>query len=568
MRFFFAAALSLLLLALPVEAQVEHIPIYHPVYDALMRWEAAHVLHADFSSSTFPLQRKEITAALRAVRAHESLLTEADNAMLVRFEREFGIVPAERSAVFRSRSDSTQVLFERVFSNDNKYLFSLRDSNYSVYVLPLFSVTTQMYAANTQGSGSAPTLQPAVMGEIGGRMAGTLTGTVGFVLQGTSGRTVGNAPAFLFDDERLSKSFNFLYDKRHFDFTESHLRFDKDWFYASIGRETRMIGSGYFMRSLYSGAAPVADAFMMGARFEGFEYRSTQFSLLGQPEPNPRSIGAGTFIPSKYMAIHRAAFRGAWGEAGVSEISIYSRRGLDMAYLLPVSFFRTITNDLRDRDNYALALDMTLRPWSGLQAKGNFIIDDMRIPELGKDWWANKFAWNIGVMIVPSTMGWSVPIDATLEYSRVEPYTFSHFDYQNAATQDGRLFAGHLQPNSDELTAQLRYWTGNRYPLALTAIWRRHGANTYDAQEQLITNVGGSALSTLRYNSNFVPIDSERVTFLGGELQQRLFLTVSYGIEIVRQWSVHTFYQFATLSTLGVVTTAHNARIQLRFEDF
>jgi hypothetical protein len=83
--------------------------------------------------NVLPLQRKEIIAALKAARAADSLLTPEEHATLANYEREFRIsshvrtalqITQERSVVFPSRTDSTQVLFERLFSNDEKFLFS------------------------------------------------------------------------------------------------------------------------------------------------------------------------------------------------------------------------------------------------------------------------------------------------------------------------------------------------------------------------------------------------------------------------------------------------------------
>ncbi len=563
MRFAFYLITAFFLLCRIVVAQVEHVPVQHPVYDLLMRWEAAKVLNQDFSSSALPLQRKEIVEALKAARRNEAFLSAADVATLVRFEREFGIAAQTRSVVFPSGTDSTSVLFARLLSDDEKFLFRYHDSDYSVSVSPLAAVDYRI----TSGSNDPGT---ALLAEVGGRVFGTLDSALGFFLQGTNGGIFSgdrNA-SWLQNDPRLRQNLTWrLYsdgNSGNFDFSESHLRYDKRWFYAGIGRETRLVGSGYFTRTLYSNNAPASDAFMLGARFSGFEYRFMHFSLLGQPEPNPNSFGAGTTIPTKYMAHHRFAFRGTWGEIGVSEQLIYSRRGLDVAYLLPLNFLRSISNALRDRDNLQMALDLTLRPFAGIQLKGNFVLDDLRFGEIGNGYWANKTAWNVGVMFAPS----GLPVDATLEYARVEPYTFSHFDVQNAATNDGQLFAGILQPNSDELTARLQCWFGGRYPFSIKAAWMRHGANIVDVNGNLVRNVGGSELQTLRStydpHGQRIGIDSERVTFLDGNLESRFTLAVTCGMELARQWNVQARYQLVTLNAL----TTHYIGIVLRFEDF
>jgi hypothetical protein len=206
-------------------------------------------------------------------------------------------------------------------------------------------------------------------------------------------------------------------------------------------------------------------------------------------------------------------------------------------------------------------VDATVRPFSGLQLKGTFTLDDIEFGKLGQGWWQNKIAWNLGAMVSPA----GLPLDATLEYALVAPYTYTHFNRQNAFTQDGLLFAGTLLPNSDEIKGQVRWWWGGRYPLALTAAYRRHGANVYDAQGKLDRNVGGDVLQTIRRDSTLTPIDPLTVTFLDGNRQERLTFTLSAGFELARQWNVQGLYRFSTLNG-GAAT--HFLGVVLRFEDF
>jgi hypothetical protein len=549
---------------LRLSAQVEHVPVQHPMYQTLMRWEAQRILPADFSSSVLPLQRKEIVAALRSARRHDSLLTDGDKRTLGMFEREFGVVSAatpvaERSAVFLSATDSVQVLFARLFSNDEKFLYVLRDSIVNVQVAPLASLN--VWAQQGRTSPVLNERETALFVEAGGRIFGSIDSAFGFFLQGTNGAALSGSNAFLTSDARLFQNATLrIFGDRFFDFTESHVRYDNRWFYAAAGRETRLWGSGYFTRTLLSNNAPAMDALMLGARLAGFEYRFVHFAPLGQPEPNPNSWGVRTNIPAKYMAYHRLAVRGTWGEFGVSEQMIYSRRNVDLTYLIPLSFLKALGSALRDRDNSLLGLDLTLRPLQGVQVKGNFVLDDINAPEIGKGFWQNKWAWNIGAMLAPA----AVPFDATLEYARAEPYTFTHFDVQNAATTDGQLFMGTLPPNADELTAQVRWFYGGRYPVALTAAWRRHGRNVVDGAGNLVRNVGGDVLQTLRYDANGVPMDNVRVTFLDGDLQNRFTLSLQAGYELARQWNVQAVYRLTTLNG----QTAHFVGVVLRFDDF
>lgn len=548
---------------LPILAQVEHVPVIHPVYEVLQRWEAQKLLHPDFSSSALPLQRKEIVRALRSARHNELFLSEPDRTMLSGFEREFSIVDARRSVMFSSPEDSTQLLFSRLFADDEKFVYTTHKPDLYVNVVPLAAVSCRV---GTYPGATGTTTDWALLGDIGGRIFGTIDSALGFYLQATNGKTLRGNREFLLNDPSLYQNLTLrLYDGRFFDFSESNVRYDYRWFYAGLARETRLIGSGYHTRMVVSSNAPPADAVFLGAKFSGFEYRFTHFSLVGQPEPNPQSYGPGTEIPSKFMSYHRVAFRWAWGELAASESLIYSRRGLDMAYIVPVSLLRAVSNALLDRDNYQLMFDMTLRPLSGIQIKGNYILDDLRMPDIGKGWWANKSGWNVGLMVAPLLM----PFDLSLEYARVEPYTFTHGDQQNTATNDGQLFAGSLPPNADELMAGVRLWWGNRYPIRITASYRRHGNNVLDAQGKLFRNVGGDVLQNIR--SHFDPQTGERVyddspivTFLDGTKENRFLLNVTAGWEFSRQWNLQARYAFS--SAQGVTT--HFFNLMLRFEDF
>lgn len=579
---FFAALLLLCCflasLALPLFAQVEHVPVAHPVYDFLIHAEARGVF-SNFSSTALPLQRKEIVAALKVMRLRDTLLSTAEQSTLAGFEREFRIMPALRAVVFSTPSDSAQLLFNRLFTNDEKFLAFYTSTAVTVTVTPLLSVDVRAASGGNR----------ALLGTYGGRIYGTIDSAVGFFLQGSSTGVFVGDTAFLKQDPQLFKNPTLrLYNPRFINFAESHVRFDHDWFYAGLGRETRLIGSGYMTRGIMSDNSISADAFMLGARFPannpaaatGFEYRFTHFSLLAEPldlngNINPRSAGAETIVPPKFMAYHRASVRGAWGEVGIWESVVYSNRGLELAYMTPFSFLKGTSDNLRDRDNAALGLDATLRPFSGVQIKGTFMLDDIEFGRLGAEadgrfWWQNKIAWNLGVMLSPS----GLPLDATLEYAMVTPYTYTHFSRQNAMTQDGILLAGNLPPNTDEIKAQVRYFWGGRYPLSLTAAYRRHGRNTYDAQGRLLTNVGGDVLYTIRRDSLFAPTDRTTVIFLEGDREDRLTLTLAGGLEIIRHVNLQFQYRFTKAFTLQASAQAptpipeHFVGVTLRFEDF
>ena len=177
-------------LASSLFAQVEHVPVAHPVYDFLMHAEARGIF-SNFSSTALPLQRKEITAALEVMRQRDTLLSEAECSTLAGFEREFRIIPSPRAIVFPSPSDSAQLLFSRLFSNDEKFLVFYTSPAVTVSITPLLSA--EVRAASSPGN-------RAVLGTYGGRVFGTIDSAVGFLLQGTSTAVFAGDTAFLKQD--------------------------------------------------------------------------------------------------------------------------------------------------------------------------------------------------------------------------------------------------------------------------------------------------------------------------------------------------------------------------------
>ncbi len=525
--------------------QVEHVPVVHPVYDFLARASVRGML-GDFSLASLPLQRKEIAKALAMLaKVGEEQLGHADMVLLKKYCREFLEYQTPSAAVVLSPSDSTQILFDYLLSdNVEKYLYHYEDSTDAVSVVPLGSLEYRKLQSDSAGS--------AVLGQVGFRLYGTISGHVGYLLQLTNGSVLGGERRVALHDPTLRRNVKFGELNSDFDFTESHVRVDYDRFYAIIGRETRLAGAGYFNHMLLSNGAPTFDAVTVGARFERFDYRFMHGGLLAQPLSGATS-GATVVIPSKYFAMHRFAFHDTWGELAITESVVYSERGADLAYLNPLSFFKSIEHAQRDRDNPALAFDATVRPVNGVEIRGSFYLDDLRFEKIGTDYWGNKSAWNIGAMYASDNN-----VDFAAEYAVVYPYTFSHFNSQNAVTNDGLQMSGSIPPNSDRLSAMLRWWWGQRYPIVLTVSSLRHGRNMYDSEGALLHNVGGDIHQTRRWE------DSENAPFLDGDLEHRFAVELQGGVELVRGFSMRVYY--GLMNTNGV--QEHEGRVGLFYEHF
>jgi hypothetical protein len=543
-----------------VNAQVEDVQVAHPVYSFLIHAETRGLIE-HFTLSSLPLQRSEIVGALRQIRGHQSELSSSEIATLDGFEHEFEIQKRATSVMIYSKTDTLQLFSERLFSNDEKMLYHYADSEHTVQAY-LIGGGDMLFQKRGDSS-----MRNILKAQGGFRVFGTLSNCVGYYIQATNGTVLSGERALALEDPRIRQNIKFTTLESDFDFTESHIQFQKDWFVASIGRETRLQGAGFFQRTLLSNTAPPMDAISLAAKFQGVEYKFIHGSLLGvqldtNGLPVPRvglfaEVGAFLQLPSKYIAIHQLTFKPSWGEFGLWESEIYSNRGIDIAYLNPLSFLKSVEHSLRDRDNSALGAWLSYRPLKNLQIKGSYFLDDLVFSQIGTDYWSNKAAYNIGAMY-----SMSFGVDAAVEYAKVYPYTFTHFNIQNSTTNDGLQMMGYLKPNSDELSLHLSWWWGNRYPFSLTVASRRHGENIYEKNangvDTLAFNAGSDVLQVRRNT------DSGDAPFLAGRREDSFLVQFAGGVEIIRGLNIQASYRFERKETEPI----HTAGLTLRFEDF
>lgn len=529
-----------------LHSQVEYVPTVHPVYEYILHQEAKGLL-PHFSTADLPWQRKEIVAALKEVRVHYADLSNKELEVLKHFEAEFGIKSKSNSVVFYSETHRKQLLFGNLISDDDKYFYHYDDSSTTVNIKPLGNIDLSIINDDDRD-------RFALMGNLGVRFYGTISNSVGYYLQATNGKLISGDRWVALNDNKLRHNIKFAELQSDFDFTESHVSFSQDWFTAVIGRQTRFQGSGIFQKTYISDLAPPMDGITLSAKFTNFNYTFSVFSLLSIPDSSIYDVGFATYLAPKFMATHRFALRPKWGEIAFWEAVIYSERGLDLSYMNPLSFLKSLEHANRDRDNSVMGIDWTIRPIRGFQINGTFLLDDIIFEEIGTGYWSNKWSFNMGISH-SSKIGYF-----GIEYARVEPYTFSHFNPLNAYTNDRLPIGSMLFPNSDMFSFIYRFYLlGNRYPWSIRLSHQRSGENMYDENDNLVYNVGSDLLQTRR------PEDNYSVIFLDGHRKDANIAELRMGYEIVRNFNIF-LVSFVRFENGGKTFT--NFRIRFSFEDF
>lgn len=496
-----AGCFLLLMFFLPsnVLAQAEHVEVGHPVYGFLDRMQLRGAL-PEFSRSMLPLERKEVVALLRRLAGEGTTLSSTERELRERFADEFVAEADGKQDRVELFGTALSELPARTLSDREKFLYFWRsESGESHFAAELLASLDYRALMNADGAANV------TLAQLGGRFRGTLGGTLGFGLLATNGTAVGTRSLAL-GDQQLRRNFNFAdLDKDFFDFSEAYVSATWDWGSAAIGKEKRMIGSGISNQIVLSTNAQPFDAIQLAAHAGALRFLFLHGFLLSEKQ----TLEFGRpYYDSKYVAVHRveADIAGAV-RFGVFESVVYSQREVDPAYLNPVNFYKSAEHAGGDRDNPMLGFDLATLFIPGWQAYGSWLIDDVDFSRMGSGWWGNKFIWQGGVMnasLLPNT-------DLAVEYTRIEPYVYSHRYAGNQYTNAGDALGVELAPNSDDWYAGLRHWLGAGLWLHFEWRHRRHGRNETDADGGILVNHGADIYQSLDYER-----DSETSPFLDG----------------------------------------------------
>jgi hypothetical protein len=500
--------------------------------------------------SKLPLQRKEIIEILKKVDAQSTSFTPSEIKVARKYLNDFG--EGIYSVVFPSGTDSSQLFFKGILDNSNKLFYRYHSEDYYTEVRPLGSVDIiQNFSGDSSRNVGIATL--------GIRLFGEITKNVGFFLQATNGRKIFGDRSLAAYNPEYTKSLKFARLGSDIDLTQSHVTYQSNWFRAKIGRQEQLSGAGLFQRTFVSSSSPAFDELSLSANFSKFRYSYSIGSLIGYAA-NMYSTGFAAKIPSKFFVQHSFTALPSWGEITFWEGVLFAERGFDLAYLNPLSFLKSLEHQLHDRDNSIMGMDFVIRPFDNFQIKSTFLLDDIIFEKIGTGYWSNKTAFNIAAI---TSLDFNT--DIGIEYARVEPYTYSHFNYQTSYTNDSLLLGSFLLPNSEQFGLLLQYWWGQKFPVKLKFTYTQHGENIYDPNGNLIKNVGGDPRWALRFPNpeTGFPGDSYTVKFLDGKLVRTLATEVNFGYEMITNLFLFLNYRFSYCDC----NQEHNLRLFLSMNE-
>jgi hypothetical protein len=229
-----------------------------------------------------------------------------------------------------------------------------------------------------------------------------------------------------------------------------------------MGRDNVRWGPGPDGGMMFSGLAPSMDLFKLSLAFGRTQFTWFHGELRGD-------------VSRKWVSAHRLECTVMTGvDVGVSEAVVYGNRGMETAYWNPILPFLVSQHSLGDRDNTVMGLDADVHGIRNVRLYGELFIDDLFAPwELFSDYWGNKVAFMAGGT-------WANPLSFTdsgirVEYTRVDPYVYTHRDSVNVFEHFDAGLGSPLQPNSDRWLAQCDHWFSLAWRGSLRFETVRHG---------------------------------------------------------------------------------------------
>ncbi|MEL7533300.1 MAG: hypothetical protein AAFN10_18450 [Bacteroidota bacterium] len=265
-----------------------------------------------------------------------------------------------------------------------------------------------------------------------------------------------------------------------------------DFMRIKFGKDRAFWGNGWQSLQLSDHAADYL-FLNINTRIWKLEY-SNHFTQMIDYLPG-KTDAEGTF-PRKFGAFHQLNFQPTHNlSIGFFESVIYASqignksRGLELQYFNPVIFYRAAEQYVGSPDNALLGLQLKWNFLQRFQFYGQLLLDDYNFGRRGdgSGYWQNKIGFQTGLKYI-DVLGIST-LDLQLEYNRVRPYTYQHFNLSTNYTHYNQNLGHASGANLSDIHFILRYHPAASWNFLLTYSSVRQGLD----QDGL--NYGGNPLS-------------------------------------------------------------------------
>lgn len=467
-RFALRAILSFLVsfTASQLHAQDADLPLHHEGYHYIDRLDITGVVGETVHTDYKPYSRQMVS---------EVFSKAMTNDFSARDQAWFDLIRIASDDDFASQQESKGVL-KSLYKNGRDF-FSLDKDKVRLYVNPIGILGA---------GGDQHTYTPGLVQENllnyrntrGVRVRGTAFKRLGFFTEftenqwktpvfmrneyNTAGVLAGENFVKVFDAPSGNPGFDYFSARGYITYSPAkELR-------LKLGKDRAFLGNGYQSLLLSDHAA---DYFFLNiqARIWKLEYIAHFTQMTDFIRDKPDSYGV---YPHKYAVFHQISFKPwSWMSVGAFESVVYSptlpggQRGFELQYLNPIIFYRSVEQSLGSPDNSMLGLNWKANFLRRFQFYGQIMLDDFnfRNRAQGTGYWGNKYGWQTGLKYINAF--WVPRLDLQLEYNRIRPYTYQHFNPTANYAHYGQPLAHAMGANLYDLNLILRYqplprWSG------------------------------------------------------------------------------------------------------------
>lgn len=523
-------------------AQAEYVSTDNPVYDFLNRMETLQLIE-NYNSFEIPKNRREIGKLLNEIIRNEDQLDFSDKNFLNDLKIEFEL------EIYSTLNSSEKIIGDGsydYFSQSAKYLYFHNEPERFNIFINLLSEGELIYQRNETMNINSGT----PVGFYGGEIRGSIYNKFGYFLRGYQGQVFGNRQTARIKKEiEYNFKYNLALDEGYFDETSGYMSADFDILKLKFGRDRLLIGHGN-LKPFSGNNGPMFDYLSLNINYKFMNFSYFHGKLLGNIISVYDSITGGvTVVDEKYIGYHRLNFNLSNNlSLAAGEIIIYGDRGIDFSYLNPFALYKSVEHSNQDRDNSMLFFDLNFKPVRAFKVFTTLLIDDISFGKIGSGWWGNQILLHAGLF--SNNFYNIIPVDLSLEYLRVEPYTLTHRLPGNNFTHNGYNIGIDLHPNSELFFSQINYRFNNRLRLTTSFSLTIHGANPLN-EDGSIRNVGGNI------NLGHREFDPETTELLDGD------------IEYLRKFSFLIFYEPVNqiYFSLNIVYYNNSLQNSLKFKE-
>ena len=425
------------------QAQAVYVPTTHEVYDFLKRLEARGLI-TDYRDAAKPLSRRQIASQLLPLEHELDQLTTLERNTYEYLKTEF-------SYELGSLAGDPQ-------PTDLRWHLLSADVTGGVFNLDLNGKLSW-----NQSKGEKVRLRSQ-----GIRFYGYAFKNVGYSFNFVDSREVGNAinVAKVNTPDPGIVPTKSLPEELEYNTTEAQLTWQIGRFAFSLEKMQNVWGYGERGNVILSRKAPSYPQFKLRvpvAKWMDFVYVLAQ--LNSDVIDSSRSYFANssalqplyrTVYRDKWMAAHFVEFTIIDGlDLSLGESAIYSDKGIQLIYLIPVMFFKSGEHYNRDTDNIQWfgALDVNLV--RNVNFNFSVLIDELNADDLLKPGSArNQLGYTAGIHTYDLGL---VNSEIILEYTRLNPWVYSHKYPAATFTNNGYVLGHWIGQNADDLYLELRY---------------------------------------------------------------------------------------------------------------